>query len=63
MAIAGVFCPKKFVATSAINRLRLAAIIGGGTVAANAASNAAAAARTWLAVCPASAAVALIHPT
>jgi hypothetical protein len=37
-AIAGVFCPRKFVAVSVINRLRLAAITGGGTVIANAAS-------------------------
>ena len=37
-AIAGVFCPKKFVATNAASRLRLAAMTGGGTVAANAAS-------------------------
>ncbi|ORV60536.1 hypothetical protein AWC06_14530 [Mycobacterium fragae] len=36
--IAGVFCPKKFVAISAINNARLAAITGGGTVIANAAS-------------------------
>ena len=46
-AIAGVFCPKKFVATSVINNTRLAAITGGGTVIANAASKAAAAARAW----------------
>ena len=37
-AIAGVFCPKKFVATSAASRLRLTAIAGGGTVMAKAAS-------------------------
>jgi hypothetical protein len=37
-AIAGVFCPKMLVATSAINRARLAAITGGATVAANATS-------------------------
>jgi hypothetical protein len=36
--IAGVFWPKKLVAISAINRARLAAITGGGTVIANAAS-------------------------
>jgi len=59
--IAGVFCPKKFVATSAISRARLAATAGGGTVAANAASKAAAAALAWFAVCSACPAVALIH--
>ena len=31
-AIAGVFCPKKLVATNVINNTRLAAITGGGTV-------------------------------
>ena len=36
--IAAVFCPKKFVATKANNNARLAAIAGGGTVIANAAS-------------------------
>jgi hypothetical protein len=36
--IAAVFWPKKLVAISAINRARLAAITGGGTVIANAAS-------------------------
>jgi hypothetical protein len=36
--IAGVFCPKKFVATSAASRARLAAITGGGTVWAKAVS-------------------------
>jgi hypothetical protein len=36
--IAGVFCPKKFVAINVINKARLAAITGGGTVIANAAS-------------------------
>src|SRR6185437_8095316 len=48
--IAGVFCPKKLVATRAANSARLAAIAGGGTVIANAASYAAAAARAWFAV-------------
>src|SRR5574337_374577 len=62
-AIAGVFCPKKFVATSAINKLRLAAISGGGTVAANAVSYAVAAILAWVAVCSACAAVALTHAT
>jgi hypothetical protein len=36
--IAGVFWPNQFVATNAANRARLAAITGGGTVIANAAS-------------------------
>jgi hypothetical protein len=36
--MAGVFCPKKFDATRAISRARLAATTGGGTVSANAAS-------------------------
>ena len=44
-ALAGVFCPKKFVATNVANNTRFAAITGGGTVIANAATNAAAAAR------------------
>src|ERR1700731_26982 len=48
--IAGVFCPKKLVATSVPNSTRLATITGGGTVIANVASNAAAAARAWLAL-------------
>ncbi|CFS17869.1 Uncharacterised protein [Mycobacterium tuberculosis] len=37
-AIAGVFCPKKLVATSATNSARLATTTGGGTVIANASS-------------------------
>ncbi|PQM45218.1 hypothetical protein C1Y40_04606 [Mycobacterium talmoniae] len=37
-AIAGVFWPKTLVAASDINKLRLAAINGGGTVIARAAS-------------------------
>ena len=37
-AIAGVFCPRKLVAINAIDRARLAAISGGGTVIAYAAS-------------------------
>jgi hypothetical protein len=37
-AIAGVFWPKKLVATSIISKARLAAIATGGTVIANAAS-------------------------
>jgi hypothetical protein len=36
--MAGVFCPKKFVAISVINMLRLAATTSGGTVDANAAA-------------------------
>src|SRR6516162_8665712 len=51
--IAGVFCPKKFAA----NNTRLATISGGDTVIANAASKAAAAARAWLALSSAWAAV------
>ncbi|GLE52655.1 hypothetical protein ATCCBAA256_22190 [Mycobacterium montefiorense] len=43
-AMAGPFCPKKFVAINAINSVRLAAITGGGTVIANAAPYAATAA-------------------
>ncbi len=42
--MAGVLMPKKFVTTSIANCARLAAITGGGTVAANAVSNADAAA-------------------
>src|ERR1700761_4941848 len=37
-AIAAVFCPSTLVAINVISRLRLAAITGGGTVIANAAS-------------------------
>src|ERR1700743_827183 len=48
--IAGVFCQKKLVATKAASSARLAAIAGGGTVIANAASYAATAARAWFAV-------------
>jgi hypothetical protein len=36
--IAGVFWPKKFVATNAASKARFAAITGGGTVMAKAAS-------------------------
>ncbi len=36
--IAGVFCPKKFVAIKAASSARFAAITVGGTVIANAAS-------------------------
>jgi hypothetical protein len=56
-----VFCPKKFVAISASNRARLAVTAAGGTVAANAISNAAAAALAWIAVCSACTAVPFIH--
>src|ERR1700749_3648782 len=52
-AIAGVFCPNRFVAISDVSWVRLAATSGGGTVAANAASYAGAAPRTWRAVCSA----------
>jgi hypothetical protein len=62
-AIAGVFCPKMLVAISIINSARLAAITGGGTVAAKAASYAAAATLAWLPVSSACAAVAFIHAT
>src|ERR1700677_4824582 len=48
--IAGVFCPRKLVATKAASSARFAAIAGGGTIIANAASYAATAARAWLAV-------------
>src|SRR6516165_7199013 len=61
--IAGVFCPKKFVATNAANNTRLATISGGDTVIANAASKAAAAARAWLALSSAWAAVVFSHHT
>jgi hypothetical protein len=37
-AIAGAFCPNVFVVISVASRVRLAAITGGGTVNANAAS-------------------------
>src|ERR1700733_13092648 len=60
-AIAGPFCPSRCVATSDANCVRLAAITGGGTVIANAASYADAAAIAWFAVCSASAAVVFIH--
>src|SRR5882757_7027979 len=59
--IAGVFCPRKLVATKAASSARFAAITGGGTVIANAASYAATAARAWLAVSSACAAVVLIQ--
>src|SRR5271157_1480391 len=62
-AIAAVFWPKRFVATRASNRLRLAATTGGGTVSANAVSYAVAAALAWLAVCSACVAVIRVHAT
>ena len=37
-AIAGLFCPKKFVAINVINKTRFAMITGGGTVISKAAS-------------------------
>ena len=49
--MAGLFWPKKFVATKAISVDRLSAISGGGTVAANADSNAAAAALALTPAC------------
>src|SRR5947209_12507956 len=63
VAIAGVFCPKMFVAIRAISRLRLAATTGGGTVAAKAVSYAAAAALAWPAACSACVAEILVHAT
>jgi hypothetical protein len=62
-AIAGVFCPKKLVAIRFISKTRFAAITGGGTVIAKAASKAAAAARAWLAVASARTAAALSQLT
>ena len=62
-AIAGVFCPKKLVATNVTNNTRLAAITGGGTVNVNAVSKAAAAARAWLAASSAAAPAVLIQLT
>src|SRR6202000_3476673 len=62
-AIAGVFCPKKLVATSAASRLRLAAITGGGTVMANAVSYAPAAGWAWPSDSSACSAVAVSHST
>ncbi|BAN31439.1 hypothetical protein MAHJHV64_45460 [Mycobacterium avium subsp. hominissuis] len=58
-----MFCPNTFVACNCETCIRFAAINGGGTDAANAASYAAAAARAWLAASSACAAVVLIHPT
>ncbi len=60
-AIAGLFCPKKFVAINASNNVRLAAISGGGTVAAYAVSNAPAAAVACALAAPAWVAVSVIH--
>jgi hypothetical protein len=62
-AIAAVFCPKMLVAISVISRARLAATAAGGTVAMNAASNAPADNRAWLAASSAWADVALNHST
>ena len=61
--IAGVFCPKKFVAISSNSKARLAAITGGGTVIANAVSKAAAAALACAPVSSACPAVVVIHDT
>jgi hypothetical protein len=60
-AIAALFWPRKLVATSVISRLRLAAMTGGGTVMANAASYAAVAALAWMAVSSAWTPVVRIH--
>ena len=49
--MAALLIPRKLVATSIANCARLAAITGGGTVAANAVSNADAAACAWAAAC------------
>lgn len=59
--MAGVFWPKKLVATNVISWARLANTICGGTVIANAASKAAAAALACMADCSAWAAVVLNH--
>src|ERR1700739_3824649 len=61
--IAGVFWPKKLVAISANNCIRLAAITYGGIDMENAASNAAAAVRAWLALSSAWAPPVLTQPT
>ncbi len=59
--IAGVFCPNRLVAINAMSWARLAAISGGGTVIANAASYAPAAAVAWVAACSHCSAVPRIH--
>jgi|SRR6516164_279075 hypothetical protein len=51
--MAGVLMPRKLVATREAKSTRLAAMTGGGTVAAKAASWAAAAACAWMEDCPA----------
>ncbi|PQM44789.1 hypothetical protein C1Y40_05055 [Mycobacterium talmoniae] len=51
--IAGVFCPKKLVATSAANSARLASITGGGIVPACAVSYNPACALTCAPICAA----------
>ena len=58
-----MFCPKKLVAMSDINRLRLAATTGGGTVIANAVSYALAAILACAAACAARVAAVLIQLT
>src|SRR6202012_6249690 len=62
-AIAAVFWPRMLVAISAVSWARLAATMVGGTVAANAASNAPADNRAWLATRSAWTDVALSHST
>ena len=62
-AIAGVFCPSTFVATSVASKLRLATISGGGTVAAKAVSYAPTAAVACAAACCACSPVAPSHVT
>ena len=60
-AIAAVFWPITLVATSIASCVRLVATTSGGTVIANAASKALAAAEAWAAVCSACAPVVLIQ--
>jgi hypothetical protein len=62
-AIAGALIPKKFVATNVDNVVRFPATAAGCTVADNAVSNAAAAARACAAAAAACPAAAVNHPT
>jgi hypothetical protein len=62
-AIAGALIPKKFVAINVANVVRLAVTAAGWTVAANAVSNAIAAARAWAAADNACPAAVVNHPT
>jgi hypothetical protein len=62
-AIAGALIPKKFVAINVANVVRLAVTAAGWTVAANAVSNAVAAARAWAAADSACPAAVVNHPT